>query len=152
MLMELAPAATCSWSQNSHSRRGRHPEKAAQVTGEGSAQSKTTERLPVSKRAMPAAFLSHTHRVGWGMSVTNTRFSPSLQCPSEAFRCDQRSSNLACEGHIRSPLPSSDLVTSEPNYSLMRRLILKEIPWWKHTHAAIMASNKCKRCLPQEPR
>ena len=119
-----------------------------QVTGEGSAQNKTAECPSVSKRAMSAAFLPSPHRVGWRTSVTNRGFAPHPQPHSKAHRCDKRPSDLACEGHKGSLLPSSRLITSEPNYSLMRRLILKEIPWWKYTQTAVMASNKCKHWLP----
>lgn len=149
LLIRLAPAATCLCPHTARSRRVRHPERAAQVT-EGSAQHRTVEHLSASKCTAPAAFLSSPHRVGWGMSMTNAGFTPRPQPASKAWRCDTRPSKLACAGHKGSLLPSSHLVTGEPNYSLMRRLILQEIPWWKCTQIAIMASNKCKPCLPQK--
>lgn len=139
--------------RTAHSRRGRQPEKAVQATEGSSAQHKTAKGLSLIKCIVSAAFHASPCWVGWGMAVTNAGFASGPQPPSNAHRCDKRPSSLACKGSRRSLLPSTHLITHEPNYSLLRRLILKEISQWKYTQTAATASNKCKRffSLGREP-
>lgn len=81
------------------------------------------------------------------MGSSSDRWRAHTQPPTPQQSSHIRQNNLACKGHKGTLCPCSHLISSETNYSLMRRLILNETPCWKHSQ------NKCdgfKHCSPQK--